>query len=292
MKEERILLILMVPALTIFALFMLAPSIWGVYVSFTNEALIGPAAKNPRFVGLENYYRILSDKEFINSVKNSTIFVIGSAVLGQNFLGMTLAALTRRRRKIWNKIKYAAILASTACFLCWITPEMVLSLEWLAYLDYDYGLLNDILETLIGIRINWFYHYPMLSIILINIWWGTGWSMLLWRSAFESIPPELEEAAEVDGCTSLQKYRYVILPLLKGAFAINLILITIWTYGVTGFVLALMGYREETTLMTIYAYQKAFKFYEIGYGSTVCIFIFIICLTLSLIYYKILRVRE
>ncbi len=291
MRGERTLLLLMIPALVLFALFMLTPAIWGVYISLTNEALIGPAAKNPRFVGLENYQRIVVDEEFRLSVAASAIFVLGSAILGQNFLGMALAALTTRRR-IWREIKIAATLATTSCFLCWITPEMVLSLDWLAFLDYDYGFLNDVLEALFGTRVNWFYYYPMLSIILTNIWWGTGWSMLLYKSAFESIPLELEEAAEVDGCNWWQKLVYVVLPLLKGPIAINLILITIWTYGVTGFVLAIMGYREETMLMTVYAYQKAFKFYEIGYGATVSVFIFLICLVLSLVYYRLLRVGE
>lgn len=289
--SEKLLLLLMVPALILFALFMLGPSIWGIYISFTNEALIGPQARNPRFVGLQNYVRAIHDSDFHYSVYASTIFVFGSAIVGQCLLGLLLAILTRERRGIYNKIKWIAAIASTVCFLAWITPEMVLSLDWLALLDYDYGLLNDIIEFFIGRRINWFYYHPMLSIILINIWWGTGWSMLLFKSALESVPPEIEEAAEIDGCSGWQKYVYVILPLLKGAICINLILITIWTYGVTGFILALMGYRRETSVMTVYAYQKAFKFYEIGYGSTISIFIFMICLILSIIYYKLLKVR-
>jgi len=291
-REDRRLLLLMAPALVLFGVFMLGPSIWGVYISFTNEALIGPAAREPRFVGLQNYVNALTDIDFMYSVMASAIFVFGSAIIGQNILGIILAALTHSRRRIRNKIKYAAILATTTCFLAWITPEMVLSYEWIAFLDYDYGFLNDILEALLRMRVNWMYYYPMLSIILINIWWGTGWSMLLYKSAFESIPPEVEEAADVDGCNWWQKFRYVLLPMLKGPIAINLILVTIWTYGVTGFVLAVMGYRRETSLMTVYAYQTAFRFFEIGYGATISIFIFLICLVLSLIYYRLLKVSQ
>jgi len=287
------ILLLSIPALVLWFIFMVGPALRGIYISFTNEALVGPAAAHPRFVGLENYRALIDDPYFLNSVKNSFIFVLGSAVIGQAGLGLLLASLTRSGRRIGSKIAITGGLATTICYLSWVTPETVIGLSWISYLDKG-GVLNQILG-LIGLpQVNWIVRFPMLSIVLANIWWGTGWSMMLFKSAIESIPPELGEAAEVDGASGWQRFRYVTLPLIRGPIMVDLILITIWTYGVFGLPLMLTGGgpARRTELMTIYAYRTAFKFFELGYGTTISVAILIITLTLAVIYYRVLERAE
>ena len=269
---------------------MVGPAINGIYISFTNQALTGPTAANPRFVGLANYRKLFSDPRFFDSVKKSFIFVIGSAIIGQAGLGLLLAVLTNERRRIWNKISFMGRLTTTICYLCWVTPETVIGFSWISYLAPE-GFLNRILTTLGLQPVNWIIRFPMPCIILANIWWGTGWSLMLFKSALESIPSEIQEAAEVDGASGWQRFRYITLPLLVGPIMVDLILITIWTYGVFGLPLMLTGGgpARRTELMTIYAYRTAFKFFELGYGTTVSIGILLITMVLAIFYYKLLR---
>lgn len=277
------------PALALWGLFMVGPGLWGLWVSMTNVALTGPEARSPRFVGLNNYLQLLQDPLFYNSVKNSFIFVLGSAVLGQAGLGLLLAILTSERRRVWRWIKPAGRLATTLCYLGWIAPETVVGFSWIAFLSYE-GVLNQIVGTF-GISPRyWLVQYAMPAIIVANTWWGTGWSMMLFKAALESIPREVEEAAEVDGAGGWARFRYITLPLLRGPFLANLTLITIWTYGVFGLVLMLTGGgpRHRTELMTIYAYLLGFRFFKLGYGMAVSAGILLITLGLALIYYRIL----
>lgn len=281
---------LLIPALLLWSVFMLGPALWGIYISFTNEALTGPAVRNPEFVGLANYQRLFRNASFHNAVLLSLIFVLGSAIIGQAGLGLLLAVLTSERRRIWRKIKFSGRLATTLCYLGWVTPETAIGFSWIAFLDYD-GLLNQMLGGLGLSPIYWMVKLPMLSIILANVWWGTGWSMMLFKAALESLPREVEEAAEVDGAGGWQRFRHVTFPLLRGPILVDVLLITIWTYGVFGLPLMITGGGpgHRTELMTIYAYRQGFKFFEISYGAAVSVGILLITLVLSMVYYFLLR---
>lgn len=290
MRKANWLVLLALPAFILWAIFMVGPFIRGIMMSFTNEALVGTNASNVHFVGLDNYHRLLSDPAFYNSVKVSSIFVFGSAIMGQVGLGMLLAVLINQKRKIHGKIAWAIALASAVVILAWVTPAAVIGLTWTSFLN-KHGVLNQILG-LFGKEVEYFWlaKRPMLSIILANIWQGTGWSMLLLSAAIESVPREVDEAAEVDGATAWQRFRYVTLPLIMGPILVNLIFITIWTYGVfeVPFMLTKGGPAGKTELMTIYGYQQAFKYFELGYGSTVAMGILVITMVLAIIYYRLL----
>ena len=282
------LAIFLIPAFLLWGVFMLAPTIWGIYVSFTNEALTGPAAANPRFVGLTNYYQLFQDPLFWGSVRRSFIFVLGSAIIGQAGLGLLLAVLTSERRRVWPVVKPAGRLATLVCWLAWITPESVIGWCWITFLDHD-GLLNQMLSAVGAPPEYWLVRYGLLSIILANVWMGTGWSMMLFKAALESIPREVEEAAEVDGASGWSKFLHVTFPLLRRPISVDVLLITIWTYGVFGLPLMMTGGGpgHKTELMTIYAYKTGFKYFEIGYGTTVSIGILLITLVLALVYQRL-----
>ena len=281
----KIIFLFSLPSLFLFTLLVIGPVVWGVVVSFTNEALVGPGAKNPKFIGLANYLKLLSDPLFYNSALISFLYVVGSAIVGQAGLGFLLALLTSRRRRIYSKIFILAMIAQSAALISWVTPEVAGGYCWEVYLDAR-GLFPYLLSKLGLPRVNFLVRYPLLSIILANIWWGTAWSMLLFKSALETIPIELEESAMVDGASSLDKLRYIILPLIKGPALVNLILITIWTYGVFGFpyMLTAGGPLHRSELMTIYAYNTAFKARKIGYAAAISVMMFLMSLALVTIY--------
>jgi multiple sugar transport system permease protein len=133
----------------------------------------------------------------------------------------------------------------------------------------------------------------MASIIVANTWRGTAFSMLLYASALEGIPPELLEAAAIDGAGLWARVRLIILPLLKGAIATDLLLITLATLSDFTLVVVLTGGGPgfDTQLLTIYTYQQAFKFYAIGYGTAISLLIIAVGAILSLVYIRVLRVE-
>ena len=132
----------------------------------------------------------------------------------------------------------------------------------------------------------------MQMIIIANIWRGTAFSMLLYASALEGIPDELLEAAAIDGANLWQRVRSIILPLIKGSIATDLLLITLATLSDFTLVYVLTaGSNLNTELLTIYQYRQAFQFYQIGYGSAIALLIIAVGAILSLIYIRILRVE-
>lgn len=133
----------------------------------------------------------------------------------------------------------------------------------------------------------------MAAVIVANTWRGTAFSMLLYASALEGIPPELFEAASMDGANIWKRVRYITLPLLKGTIATDLVLITLATLSdfTLVWVMTAGGPGFKTQLLTIYTYQQAFKFYELGYGTAISLLILAVGAVLSLLYLRILRIE-
>src|SRR5690606_4886134 len=174
--------------------------------------------------------------------------------------------------------------------LAWIIPEVVVAFAWFAYLDRDSGTLNMILSALGLGKPDWLFDYPLLSIIIFNTWRGSAFSMLLFQSALETIPPSYIETADVAGASAWQKFRDILVPLLRGHIATDLILITLWTFNVfTPYLLTGGGPTNRTQLVSIYTYKTAFQFFRFGQGAAIAVVMMFINLTLALIYLSTLR---
>ena len=186
----------MVPAFALLALFFLGPILWCVYASFTDIALTGATASTPHLVGLRNYRRMFDDPQFRQSLWITVVFVLGSAVIGQNVGGMILALLMKSRRRIARAVVGAIVVGA------WVMPELVAGFVWYAFLSDD-GTLNAILHA-VGLHgKSWLYATPLLSVTLANIWRGTAFSMLVYSAALSNVPEDLLEAAAVDGASAL-----------------------------------------------------------------------------------------
>ncbi|HZC32849.1 MAG TPA: sugar ABC transporter permease, partial [Candidatus Bathyarchaeia archaeon] len=121
-RRNRLYLAGLGPATFLLALFFVGPALWALASSFTNRALVGIDAANPRFVGLDNYARLFGDPDFARVILNSVIFVIGSAIIGQFVLGLALALLldyAERRGFLATSLVYAAVL------LAWVNPTII-----------------------------------------------------------------------------------------------------------------------------------------------------------------------
>ncbi len=281
---KKAVVLLLIPALILISIFLIFPAIWVLKLGMTNETLTGIKAREPDFVGFENFLRIFSDRFFYNALRISLLFVFGSAIVGQAGLGMILALLTyRKSRRLRTTVQSIVILA-------WIIPEVVVAYLWIAFLDKDFGTLNVTLSWFGFEKVNWFYNHPILTIVLFNTWRGTAYSMLLFSAALETIPPSYLETADIIGTSAWRKFKDIVLPNIKSYIFTDLILITLWTFNVfTPYLLTGGGPAFKTELLPIYIYRNAFRYFKIGYGSAISTVVLLINLLLAIFYITLSR---
>src|SRR5262249_33157478 len=161
-------------------------------------------------------------------------FLVATAIIGQNLLGLLIALLLQGRPRAVR----AAI--GTVVIGARVVPEVVAGYMWYAFLSSD-GTLNSMLDA-VGLHGRaWLYASPLLAVSIANIWRGTAFSMLMYSAALSDVPSDLDDAAAVDGAYTLQRLRYITLPLLKRVALTNLMLITLATLSVFGLVFVMTG---------------------------------------------------
>ncbi|MEV4581128.1 sugar ABC transporter permease [Nonomuraea jabiensis] len=271
------------PALVLLALFLAGPILWSVYIAFTNETLTGSASVHSRFVGLANFVKLFGDPNFLNSFLLTFVFVIGSAVIGQNTLGLIIALLQRGRGRVTRSVVNGVVIAA------WVVPEVVAAACWFSFLAEE-GTLNRVL----GVSQEWLYTAPMLAVILANIWRGTAFSMLVYSAALSEVPADLVEAAAVDGAGPGRRLLHITLPLIRRSIMANLMLITLQTLASFGLIYALTGGGPGTASQTtpLYMYEQAFRYFEIGYGSAIALVMLVMGALFSLVYLRLIKVED
>ncbi|GGJ24981.1 carbohydrate ABC transporter permease [Paenarthrobacter histidinolovorans] len=288
MKIRRLSRLLPVaPAILLLLVFLLAPVAWSFYASFTDAALTGKAAREPQWVGAENYVRMVTDDAFPTAVWLTVVFVAASAVLGQNLLGLLIALLMTRSRKSVSDWVGTAVVAA------WVLPEIVAAFAAYAYFNRD-GTLNQLLAVLGTHGLDWLYSFPLVAIILANTWRGTAFSMLVYRAALANVPRDVSEAALMDGARGWQRLAFITLPLIRNSIATNLMLITLQTLAVFTliWVMTAGGPANASTTLPVLAYQEAFKFGDIGYGTAVASVLILLGMVFGAVYVWLLRERR
>jgi multiple sugar transport system permease protein len=285
-RDRLILLSFLIPALALIVGFLLVPALWAVYLSFTDKALTGVQARHPSFIGLQNYANLFQDSSFYQSLELTLIFVILSAIVGQFVLGLLAAVLLNRKGLRGDAFFSAAIV------LPLIVPETIAAYAWGSMLaSRNYGFVNRLIGLLGVAPVNWLQDQPMTSIILMNIWRGIAFAMILFLAALQGISPSVLEAAAIDGAGPWSRFVHVILPLLRYAILLYMLLTTISTFGVFGlvYVLTAGGPGTATQILGIYIYNTSFRFFEIGYGSAAAVVTLLVALVLGLIYVRVLQ---
>ncbi|WP_233626523.1 MULTISPECIES: sugar ABC transporter permease [unclassified Saccharopolyspora] len=274
----------MAPAFVLLGLFVAGPILWSCYVSFTNAALTGAAATSPEFVGLENFRRLFSDPDTWRSAWLTVVFTVGSAVLGQNVVGLLIAVLTRHRNRLLRNTVGIAVVAA------WVLPELVAAFALYAFLN-PAGTLNGVLGAFGWAGANWLYSVPMLAVVLGNIWRGTAFSMLVYQAALSEVPTELAEAAEVDGAGALRRFWHVTLPVIRRSVLTNLMLVTLQTLGMFTliYVLTAGGPGSATRTLPLLMYDEAFELDEIGYGASISLVLLAVGALFAVVYARSLR---
>lgn len=287
-NNGRLLLLMLGPAVVLIALFVVAPVIYSFYLSLTNTTLLGFQARNPQFVGFDNFSYLLSNGDFLSSLGKTGVFIVLSAIVGQTALGMVSALLLKSK---WMRAKG---LFGAAILMPMVVPEVVASLAWASMLYAGPQGTVNMFTHLFGIgAVSWLQEYALLSIIVINIWRGIAFAMIMFQAALEDVPDELIEAARIDGASATQIFRAIILPLIKGPVFLYLLLTTITTAGIFGLVYFLTqgGPGGQTQLMALYIFDRAFQFSQIGLGSAASVIMLVIVMILGLTYVRVAKVE-
>lgn len=283
---------LLIPALFFVALFLLFPFVWVFIISFTNRTLLGVTAQQYEFVGLMNYVRMFDFSEWMRPGQFGfslvlTVFFVAGSLVGQICLGLVIAFAFHRRRGPLREFIFSLVT------LAWILPETAIGFTWTAFLDGRDGTLNAVLGA-IGLGTpDWLLNYPLVSIIIFNIWRGTAFSMLLFSAALGNIRPSYLETADVVGAGGWQRFRDIMFPLIRSQFVTALVLVTLWTFNVfTPFLITQGGPAFQSDILAIHTYRVAFQHFEFGRGGAIAVIVMLINLGLAALYLFGIRRKE
>jgi multiple sugar transport system permease protein len=284
-------LALVLPAGAILLLFFVIPAGWALWTSLTDRALLGFGAQETRYIGLENFRRLWENPDFPKIVRNTVVFVIGAAVLGQTVVGYALALLLHRaqRERAWlAPVAYGAVLVA------WITPPALAGAIWGQIFAFRHGALNAVLDALGLARVDMLADSPMLSVIVAESWRGAAFPTVIFLGALQTLPASIYEAAQLDGAGPWRRFRDLTLPLLGHLTAIVLLVTTITAMGSFLLIQILTngdpGYQTET--IALFAFHRAFVTYEIGFGAAIAVVMLALNLLFAAVYLRIARVGE
>lgn len=264
-----------------YLLFTLYPVGFAVYASLTNWNGLGVM----RFVGLDNYVRLFSDANFLESIYNTFFYMIGIPI----GLAVSLALAVAMNRKIvgltaFRTIYYVPVISSLAA----------IAILWQWAYNGDFGLVNQAL-ALVGIDgPNWlastFWAKP--AIILMAIWKGLGFSMILYLAAIQSVPRSLYEAAQLDGANGWQRFRTITLPMVRPVTFF--LVVTNVIGGAQLFtevnIMTPTGGPEYSTASAVWhIWRQAFKYQQMGYATAMAIVLGLLILVVTLIQFRLNR---
>jgi multiple sugar transport system permease protein len=206
--DRHIGALFILPALAVLVGLTIYPLVFNVYLALHNVTLLNIRAPEWQWVGLQNFVRVLTDPSTQSSLVKTAIFATTCVTLQ---LSLGLAGALAFNVKFRGK----PVLLVLALVPMMVTP-IVVGIAWRMLLNYDWGLMNYALG-LVGLEpLRWLSDptLALVSIILVQVWWGMSFAMLVILGGLASIPRSLYESAEVDGCNALQSFRYITLPML------------------------------------------------------------------------------
>lgn len=277
--ERHIAYFLILPTLLGIAIVNVYPLLDTVRLSFTDRLLSRPE-ENTRFVGLENYSRILTNADAWNALKVSLIFTLTS--VGLSFvIGLILALLLNQ------PLPGRAILRSIF-IIPWAVPAFVAALTWSWMFNDQFGIITALLKN-VGITRPPIWlgaDLALFSLIAVMVWKSFPFQLVILLAGLQSIPGELYEAAKVDGAVAHQRFRFLTLPLLKPVAMISVLLAAInaFNYFTIPWILTRGGPSGSTNVLPIYTYTVGFVGGDFGFAATMAVIMFVLILVAGSLY--------
>ena len=270
--------------LLLFMVFTVFALLFAFYLTFHEWSALEPETP---FVGLRNYQDMIADESFRGAIVN-TFYFTAVSVPCTMALGLLVALLLNLPLRARGFLR-------TLYFLPVVTPFVVVAIIWKWIYNGDFGLFNYyLLKThVIQQPLLWLadQNLAMPAVILMSIWSGVGFSMVIYLAALQAIPEDLYEAARVDGASGLSRLLHITVPLLRPTTLFLAVIGIIGAFQVFTqiFIMTSGGPAERTTTVVYFIYLAAFKFYEFGYASTLSFGLLAILLVFTIIQLRIYR---
>ena len=287
-KNKMQIFILLLPGLLTFAIFTIYPIIKLFVMSFFKWDF--GSIFNQKFIGLENYMEVLSDKYFRMAFVNNLLYTLVT-VPGQMVIGLFIALLLNKVIKF--KVGYRVLY-----YLPVITSWVVASLIF-RYVFNTEGLLNYFLMNILHLtsdNVRWLDTRAggLCVAMLLGIWKGIGWNMVVFLAALQTVPSELYEAAAIDGANSVQKFFRITLPSIKGTILFALVMLTIGGFNVFTSIKMITGGgpAHQTDMILTWMYYKAFSTGEFGYAAALSFITTIVLAILAIIQFRLMSSKD
>ncbi|MFI5662923.1 carbohydrate ABC transporter permease [Streptomyces sp. NPDC051684] len=271
------------PAMLGFAVFLLWPTLRGIWLSFTRFNLL----TSPEWVGLANYRRMLADPIFWDSLKVTVEYVVVNIGV-QTVSALAIAVLLHRLTQ--SSLLRGIVLTP------YLMSNVVAGIVWLWMLDTQLGIGNEIIAAVGLDRI------PLLAaetwaiptIALISVWWHVGHTALLLFAGLQAIPHDMYEAARVDGASEWRMFTRITMPLLRPVLAVVLIMTVIGSFQVfdTVAVTTAGGPANATNVLQFYIYGSAFGRFQFGYASAMSVALLVVLSAITIVQYRITRAGQ
>ncbi|PYN48573.1 MAG: sugar ABC transporter permease [Candidatus Rokuibacteriota bacterium] len=271
------------------------PLVYSLWMSFADVNLLrttGPALEISglripffRYVGVQNYARLLADPLYWDSFWRTAYFV-GAFVVETTVVGLGMA-LVLQERFLGRPVMRSLLL------IPWSLSRVVVGLLWIGLLDVEFGALNGLLYKagLIDSYISFLKSgFSALNVLVsVYMWNQAPFATLLLLAGMQSIPTELYMAAEADGAGYWQRLRYVTLPALRGILFLVLVVSTVNGFLMLDliYMLTMGGPANETTTISWLGFQTAFQFFKFGPGTAILYTLTVLCLILTVVYHKV-----
>jgi len=286
LSKKKNLIIMMMPTLTIYTVYIVAAVFIAVYYSLTKYSGIG----KPVFYGIKNYIRVFEDRFFWISLKNTFIVLVISLIF-LTVLGFLIANIFRIKRRGNNLSK--ALVFSPA-----IISPIIVGIIWLYILDPEIGLLNSVLQSL-GLE-SWMQMWIGGTVLspymyaIVFIWRQLGYITTIFVAGLNMIPGEVYESAEIDGASGWQRMFHITIPMVRGTITIVMLLVITGVFKIFEFIVQLTngGPNHLSESLVTYSYNITFLNGEYGYGMALAMITFVITLILSALYNFATRDKE
>lgn len=270
--------IFIAPQMLGLVLFILGPVLGALYLSFTRWNMMAP----PEWVGLANYLRQFTDRRFTGLLGNTLYLTFG-------YIPLVLASSLAMAMLLNQKLPLTNLYRSVF-FMPVVTSIVAISVLWKWLLQPEFGLINYLL-SLMGIQGPlWLSsrEWAMPGLILMRVWWGSGYYMVILLAGLQGIPATYYEAAKIDGANAWRRFRHVTLPLLSPAMFFVIIMAAIWTlqefeqvYNMTE-----GGPADATNVLVLRIYRQAFRYFRMGDASALSMILFAIILLFTYLQFR------
>ncbi len=285
-REELTAWAFSAPALLLLLLFLIVPFAMAFGLAFTDQRLI-PGPLPTRIIGLRNFVRLLDDQVFRKAILHNFIFALVVVPL-QSGLALGLALLVNQ--KLRGVAAFRAIY-----FLPTVTVMVVVAVVWTFLYSTEGGLINELLRLISAGRLGpyrWLDD-PRLAfpaIIILSIWQGVGFQMIIYLAGLQEIPLDLYEAASIDGAGRGQQFWYITMPALRNTHIFVLVTTTILAFKLFTQVEVMTqgGPLDATQTMVLHMVNMGYRQLKVGYASAISVIFVLIVLTISLIQRRLL----